>query len=86
MDKYVLSDTKNGIKVTNTIYGNITPERIAQAKRELAHRLEQLQPVVKNEAEEYRRYREESAARRNELNDFDEDDFNDFDGFDEDDE
>ena len=46
-DSYVLTAEKNGIKVKSTIYGVITPERVANARKELSYRLEQLQPIPK---------------------------------------
>lgn len=72
-DSYVLTAEKNGIKVKSTLHGSITPERIATAKQELAHRLEQLQPIVKmTDAEELRRMQREDRGRReeNESDDF----------------
>jgi len=41
-NSYVVSATWNGHKLTATIYGEITPERIEKTKKELIYRAEQL--------------------------------------------
>lgn len=75
-DSYVLTAEKNGIKVKSTIYGVITPERVANARKELSYRLEQLQPIPKlSEMEEYR----QSRRRQQEEDEEYEDDYEDYD-------
>ena len=44
-DGYVVTYTKQGHTLKSTLYGEVTPERIAAAKTELAHRADQLYTV-----------------------------------------
>jgi len=46
---YTVTYTKHGRKLTSTLYGTITPDRIERAKAELAHRADQLYSVSKPE-------------------------------------
>ena len=46
-DGYVVTYTKQGHTLKSTLYGEVTPERIATAKAELAHRADQLFTVEK---------------------------------------
>lgn len=84
----VLRTEKNNIKLVTKLYGELTPERLAEEKRIHAHRHEQLQPYIKPAGDDPLRgfLSEDNAERRSRRRNFrnvDEDEF--VDDWDEDD-
>lgn len=82
-NEYVVTHTWNGHKLSSTLYGEITPERIEKAKKELAHRAEQLMPSKDGFKKPYTNERSTSYRSKNNAGDWG--DWNE-DEFDEDDE
>jgi len=72
---YVVTHTKQGHTLQCTLYGSVTPERIAAAKTELAHRADQLFTVAPPPASET--YRTRTASYRDSDWDYDDDEFDD---------
>lgn len=63
----VLHAIRNGVDVSFMLYGEVTPERIAKERTELARRLDQLQPVPRpTDADDYKSFRRSERFFRDE--------------------
>lgn len=71
MSEYVLAETKHGLTIKTTLYGDITPERLERARQDLRYRLEQLVPDTKSTpVRGYSASRDQYSSPRSDSYDF----------------